>query len=619
MKKYFSISVFSIVIVCFVLILTGALAQAQQKGIGRSCQSCHSDQAFTGGFVLSVHGNNSCTSCHTGIDNLARHISGESKPAAVRCGACHKEIAATYQTNVHAVVQNMVCADCHQKIHTFQKSAKSRKVAVTEQCVSCHAPEDYVQAGHGRAVLAGNPDAATCSDCHNLHNIPYYDLSSEKDRASRREAYTRKCKTCHSNEVIAARNKMTTDAARSYDETYHGKVMQVGFPHRVAGCPDCHTGHNILPRNNPQSSLYPDNLYKACKSCHHVSHKRFVSIEPHPSEANVRTNKVLFWTNVSMITLLTGVFLFFWLHTALWWRKAYLDACIRRKAGFEATHAAPECREEKQIQRFSVTERVMHVLLILSFFTLVMTGFPIKYSETAWAKVLVNFWGNPQLAGFFHRIAASVLCALFLFTLWNSIRFLFPEWRWSGWIKRLFGPDSLFPNMDDLRNIKEMFLWFFNKGPMPKFDRWTYWEKFDFLAVFWGMTAIGLSGLMLWMPGLFSYIMPGWMINVASIVHSEEAFLAAVFIFTVHFFNNHIVPNKFPLEPNIFTGRYRVEAMLEERPLEYERMVADGKLESLKREGPGIWAQLFASLFGLASLVLGLLLLGLIFWAEIFY
>jgi hypothetical protein len=62
-----------------------------------------------------------------------------------------------------------------------------------------------------------------------------------------------------------------------------------------------------------------------------------------------------------------------------------------------------------------------------------------------------------------------------------------------------------------------------------------------------------------------------------------------------------------------------VEAMREERQLEYERMVAEGKLESLKREGPGLWAQLFASVFGLASLVLGFFLLGLIFWAVIFY
>jgi cytochrome b subunit of formate dehydrogenase len=257
--------------------------------------------------------------------------------------------------------------------------------------------------------------------------------------------------------------------------------------------------------------------------------------------------------------------------------------------------------------------------LILSFFTLVGTGFPIKYSETAWAKVLVNIWGGPHMAGLFHRIAALVLCALFLYTLWLSIRFLFPKWRLQGWLSRLLGPDSLFPNMKDLQDIIGMFKWFFGRGPMPQLDRWTYWEKFDFLAVFWGMTAIGLSGFMLWFPGLFSYIVPGWVINIATIVHSEEAFLAAVFIFTVHFFNNHIVPNKFPLEPNIFTGRYTVEAMREERPLEYERLVAEGRLDDIKREGPGLWTQLFASLFGLGSLMLGLILLGLIFWAVLFY
>ncbi|MDD5170911.1 MAG: hypothetical protein PHN75_18995, partial [Syntrophales bacterium] len=136
---------------------------------------------------------------------------------------------------------------------------------------------------------------------------------------------------------------------------------------------------------------------------------------------------------------------------------------------------------------------------------------------------------------------------------------------------------------------------------------------------FWGMTAIGGSGMMLWFPEIFSHILPGWMINIAAIVHSEEAFLAAVFIFTVHFFNNHLVPNKFPLEPNVFTGRYRLEAMQEERPLEYERALLEGRLDAMKKDGPGILTQLFASVFGLGSLILGLFLVGLIFWASVFY
>lgn len=590
-------------------------AQAQTA----ACQSCHSDSAFMDRFAASAHGNNACTSCHTGINNITRHSSGEQKSNPVRCASCHREIASSYKTDVHALKQNMACADCHQKIHTITKSGKPPKIAVQEQCVRCHQSEDYALSGHGKAVTAGNVDSATCSDCHSLHAMTSYDAAPGKEKAMQREAYTQRCKSCHADQGIAGRNDLSTAVADTYDQTYHGKVLQVGDSERVAGCADCHTGHNTLKADDPRSALNPANLYTSCKTCHKTMHQRFVSFEAHPNAVKGRSYRSLHVAEVFMIILLAGVFAFFWLHTFLWWRRAYLDKCCKRKAGFIEDTLASECREEKQIQRFTVTERVMHVLLILSFFTLVGTGFPIKYSETAWAKVLVNMWGGPQMSGIFHRIAAGVLCALFLYTLWLSIRFLFPKWQWRGWIGRLFGPDSLFPNMKDLRDIKGMFLWFFGKGPMPKFDRWTYWEKFDFLAVFWGMLAIGLSGFMLWFPGQFSYVVPGWVINIATIVHSEEAFLAAVFIFTVHFFNNHIVPNKFPLEPNIFTGRYRVEAMREERQLEYERMIAEGKLESLKREGPGLWAQLFASVFGLASLVLGLFLLGLIFWAVIFY
>jgi len=615
MKKKFSIGAIFIAAVCFIILPVQAGAQARTA----SCQSCHSDPVFAGGFASSVHGNNSCTSCHTDIDNLALHSSGDKKSSPVRCSSCHNATATSYKSDVHAVEQNMTCSDCHQKIHAIKKSDQPKKIAITEQCSRCHAPEDYVLMGHGKAVLAGNPDSATCTDCHSLHNIASYHAATEKEKAAQREFYTRKCKSCHADKSIAKRNSLSTAIPDTYDQTYHGKVLQVGFPQRVAGCADCHTGHNTLKSGDPRASLHPENLYKSCKSCHTTMHKRFVSFEAHPGAVKGKTYRALHMAEFFMILLLASVFAFFWLHTFLWWRRSYLDKCLKRKAGFIEETLEPECRDEKQIQRFTMTQRVMHVLLILSFFTLVGTGFPIKYSETAWAKVLVNMWGGPHMAGIFHRIAAAVLCALFLYTLWLSIRFLFPKWQWRGWVGRLFGPDSLFPNLKDLQDIKGMFLWFFGKGSMPKFDRWTYWEKFDFLAVFWGMLAIGLSGFMLWFPGVFSYVVPGWVINIATIVHSEEAFLAAVFIFTVHFFNNHIVTNKFPLEPNIFTGRYSLKAMHEERQLEYERLLAEGRLDSLKREGPGLGAQLFASIFGLGSLMMGLFLLGLIFWAVLFY
>jgi cytochrome b subunit of formate dehydrogenase len=320
-----------------------------------------------------------------------------------------------------------------------------------------------------------------------------------------------------------------------------------------------------------------------------------------------------------MIGLLVGTFMFFWTHSLLWWRKVYSLKCRKRQGYLEPRGVIPTCDAGRQVQRFTGLERLMHVALILAFFTLVMTGFPLKYPQTAWAKVLIDLFGGAAVAGTFHRIAASVLIALFLYIAWLSVKFLFPGWKGSGWLGRLFGPDSLCPNLKDLRDIKGMFLWFFNRGEMPQFDRWTYWEKFDFFAVFWGMTVIGGSGLTLWFPELFSYVLPGWVLNVAALVHSEEAFLAAIFIFTVHFFNNHLVPNKFPLEDNIFTGRYTVEQLAEERPLEYERLVKEDRLDAMKKPAPGMMTMFLSSAFGLLSLLLGLFLTGLIFWAVLFY
>jgi len=594
-------------------------AVEKTKVLIHQCQSCHDENVHKQDFLASAHGKNTCVSCHGEISDLGRHMTGESAPAPVNCASCHRDIASRFKKNVHYLKLNFQCQDCHHDIHAIRKSGVELEKAAVDNCCQCHDSQDYVLLGHSGSFLKGNADAASCVDCHGLHDTPYYDPTLERDVAAARENYTRRCRSCHNDAKMDKRNRFSTQAVTTFDDTYHGKVFNIGYPQRVAGCADCHRGHNILPRGHLLSAMHPDRMKEACGTCHQGFHDRFLSFVAHPDPLDAKRHPVLYWTNAFMITLLGGTFAFFWLHTLLWWWRTYRDKCAEAKAGFVEKHLLPECREEKQIQRFSMQERIMHVLLILSFFTLVMTGFPLKYYDSPWAKIMINIWGGAYRAGICHRVAALVLCGLFLYTLWLSLRFLFPGGKMKGWLGRLFGPDSLFPNLKDLRDVIGMFKWFFGGAEMPRFDRWTYWEKFDFFAVFWGMTAIGGSGFVLWFPELASYLMPGWMINVATVVHSEEAFLAAIFIFTIHFFNNHLVPNKFPLEPNVFTGRYRLEAMRHERPLEYERLVAEGRLESLKREGPGIWLQLFSSAFGLASLILGLMLTVLIFWAALFY
>jgi hypothetical protein len=171
------------------------------------------------------------------------------------------------------------------------------------------------------------------------------------------------------------------------------------------------------------------------------------------------------------------------------------------------------------------------------------------------------------------------------------------------------------PQPRDIADIWHMFKYFLYIGPRPKFDRFTYWEKFDYLAVFWGVAIIGLSGLVLWLPTLATQVLPGWALNAAYIMHSDEALLATGFIFFFHFFHTHLRPEAFPMDPVIFTGRMPLERFKDERPLEYERMVAEGTLEQYLVPPPTPADLRRAYIFGFTALGVGVLLAVMIFWA----
>ncbi len=133
----------------------------------------------------------------------------------------------------------------------------------------------------------------------------------------------------------------------------------------------------------------------------------------------------------------------------------------------------------------------------------------------------------------------------------------------------------MIPRPQDFIDLWVHFLYFLGKRPPPKFDRFTYWEKFDYWAVFWGVLIIGLSGLVLWFPELGTKFLPGIVLNIAQIMHSDEAVLAVGFIFVVHMFNTHLRPEKFPVDMSVFTGKVTQEELERERALEWERMKED--------------------------------------------
>ena len=214
--------------------------------------------------------------------------------------------------------------------------------------------------------------------------------------------------------------------------------------------------------------------------------------------------------------------------------------------------------------------------MMLSFFVLAITGMTLKFSYTGWAQasaVVVGFDAMCTL----HRFGAVVLFGVFIVHLEYIRRKRKRTER--TWKEMLHGPELDRLQQTDLKEAGQSIKWFFGRGPRPQYGRYTYWEKFDYIAVFWGVFVIGVTGLMRWFPEFFTHFVPGWFINVATIIHSDEALLAVGFIFTIHFFNTHFRPDKFPMDPVIFTGRVTLEELKYDKPREYERLVASGELE----------------------------------------
>jgi len=269
------------------------------------------------------------------------------------------------------------------------------------------------------------------------------------------------------------------------------------------------------------------------------------------------------------------------------------------------------------IQRFSLFPRFLHFLVIISFLTLAVSGMTLKFAAQPWAEIVADVFGSFIVLGVLHRICAVITFTYFFLT----IVMLFQNWQKSGRsiLAFIFDKDtSLIPLPNDALEVIQTFKWFFGMGPQPRYGKYTYWEKFDFMAVFWGVAVIGMTGLCLWFPEKFTTVIPGYWLNIATIIHSDEALLASGFIFTVHFFNTHLRPEKFPMDPVIFTGSMPLDELQHERPREYDRLVAEGSLEAMKCDPPTRWFFVVAHLFGLTALTIGVTLIVAIIYTMIF-
>ena len=273
----------------------------------------------------------------------------------------------------------------------------------------------------------------------------------------------------------------------------------------------------------------------------------------------------------------------------------------------QADAAASSGSPEKYYVRFTRQQRYMHAVLFTTFLGLAATGLPIRFSESFWARRFASAVRGFGAILFFHKLCAVVLTIAFLIHVKDIVQ--------RGIINRetsiFWGPTSMVANWKDAQDVFRHFRWFLGLGPRPTFDRYAYWEKFDYWAVFWGMVVIGFSGYAMWFAPFFARFLPGWALNAVLVVHSEEGLLAILFIFSIHFVNTHLRPDSFPMDMVIFTGVESESEFEHKRTLEFKRNKEKGELEQKVGLAPPVWLVNFSRVVGFAAIFVGLTLLVL--------
>jgi len=582
-----------------------------------SCKSCHGThemvpvkQADSPVFKFNL--SKTCSTCHDDAKITKDYRMGKEKAAGHYLDSIHGRALVKM-----GLVVAPSCNDCHG-VHDIKrnvdKDSRSNHANIAKSCGTCHIgiEDTYKQSVHGQLLVKGDQKGPVCTDCHSAHDI------EKPATAHFKGASDISCGKCHK------------DRLEHYRETYHGKAMALGQPNvasDVAACFDCHGHHDVFKVSDPRSRLHQDKIVGTCQQCHPGVNAKFTQYQPHANPLDRDNYPILnkvFWF---MTTLLVSVFGFFGLHTAFWLFRSiylYLHDTKSFRAAVIKTHV-----DDSVFTRFTPFERFLHMMMVTSFLALVITGMPLKFYYTDWARAMFHLLGNAEVARTLHHYAAVVTFAYFVLhvgslamNFWRERAGLRDPVTGKITLRRLLGvvfhPDSMVPSPQDWRDFIAHQKWFFGRGPRPQFDRWTYWERFDYFAVFWGVAIIGFSGLVMWFPKFFTLFMPGWFINIALVVHSDEALLAAGFIFSFHFFNTHFRIEKFPMDTVIFSGRISQTEMLHERKRWYDRLVAAGKLETYRIKSDD-WEgrKNISKAFGFLFFGTGLILLALIVYAMV--
>ncbi|MCC6653125.1 MAG: cytochrome c3 family protein [Candidatus Eisenbacteria bacterium] len=561
------------------------------------CERCH--EKASKDYATSVHGlarlhgdadASTCRDCHGHPHGVRSKDDPESMTGPFRitetCAKCHadRQLMAKRKITIPEAVQlfrNSAhgrskkegaarCNDCHES-HDLKRAndptSSIYRGNIPATCGKCHRKEAarYAKGVHGQALVRGVTATPVCTDCHGEHMIRGPHANGSPVAAAN---VSETCSRCH--EATGIRETFGLPAGRlsSYRDSFHGLAARGGSP-VVANCASCHGYHDILPSTDPASLVSPQRVGETCGKCHPGAGTKFKISAVHVTMAT-ESQPVPYWTRIVYLFLIAGTIGFMALHQGLDFVRK-IGASFSAHLGQAPSHGHAATR---WFERMTVAERIQHFLLAVSFFTLVYTGFALKFPENILFHWMTQLEGGYSWRALVHRIAAVAMVAVSLF----HVAYLFtPRGR-----KLVM---DLFPQPKDALDLVQQMLYLVGLRRTPaRFDRFGYIEKAEYWALIWGTVVMTLTGFILWFENSSLRELPKWMIDLSTVVHYYEAWLAFLAIVVWHLYMNIVNPDVYPMNWTWLTGRISDAQMRHEHIIEYERILEAELKAELKAE-----------------------------------
>lgn len=390
---------------------------------------------------------------------------------------------------------------------------------------------------------------------------------------------------------------------------HEGQDENLHYERTKLVCRTCHGTGIYEGIRNPASVMYQENRHKVCATCHEGATASFATYmihEPSPLAAETRVDfPALYWATLLMVILAGTVFAVFLPYTALWAVRDIGQWMKRKQAKDVMADGASDDNDASHVHRLNTTEALFHTVLVITFMILSITGLAWMMIESPLGQALASLFGDYHGAILIHRIVGLVMLAFFVL----HIVYLASRVDWSNPVKSFASPGSIAWKPSDFKNFWQHLLWVLGRGDAPDADRWAWWQKFDYWAVWWGLIIVGTTGIALYDPVATSTVMPGWFLNVARWIHKIEALLAMGHIFIVHFYIESFRPQAFPVNLHGFHGRQDMVDAKDHHGAWVERLKAEGRWDAHKADAPPVLVRVMSLVFGLGSVIVGLALL----------